>query len=978
MKKIHLFFALLLIGSFHTSAQITWEKLFSNSSTDVFRSVQEVPAGGYVAAGYTADSTVSDTDAYVVRMTTSGDTIWTYRQNIGLSKKDLFYKVINTADGGFAMCGYTSSITGVSDDILFVKINSSGQMVWTKTWGGSGKDRAQDIIELGDGSYAITGYTTSSPALYYDAFLYHVDANGDSLWFKRYGTATYDDANSVRALSNGGYLLGGQSSNGANGFDQFLIRTNDSGDTLWTRRFGTTGTDNIEYIAVASDGFYLTGGTNGAGAGGDDGYLVKTDTSGNVLFTKTFGGSSPDDFHRVEITIDGGLILSGTTSSTGPLQPNMWLMRTNAAGDSLWSQAYGGDNHDHGYSGCETSDGGFILAGHSGSFGFYNEEGYIVKTDANGAISNRLTYTGVTSMVSPAVGVCGAASVQIKVIVRNFGNDTVPNVPVQCNITGALTQTLNATYNGAVIPQDADTLVFLTTINTSAGGTFNFTFITGNNNDVYPARNTFTTSITIDGNAGAPTVANVARCGDGTVTLNAVTSGSVYWFSVSSGGVSIGSGNSFTTPTLSTTTTYYAQTGLACPSTRTAANAIINALPADPTVTNGALCSPGAITLSAASASNIEWYDAASGGSQVATGTSYTTPTLSSTTTYYVQSVDGNNCISNRVPVVAAINTPPAAPTTADGVRCGTGTVTLTATSAANVVWYDAPTGGSLVGTGNSFTTPVISSNVTYYAESVDGNSCISGSRSAANAVVNSFATDPVLSSSNTCGPGVVTLTANSNDIVNWYDAASGGTLLATGLTFTTPFLTSNTTYYAQADNGGACQSSVVSVQAQVFSAPSVTLGPDTAVEIGDTLVLTASPAYPTYLWSTSDTTASISLTGGNATYCVTITDANGCTANDCVDVTFFVGVNEFDASTVFALYPNPANEKITIAFKQSSSAVIVELMDLSGQIVMTQNFKNVSNGSTNEISLNELASGIYLSKVTVDGKIFNQKLIVY
>ena len=114
MKKIFLFTIALLLNGLVSQSQVTWEKLFSAKNTDVFRSVQEVPSGGYVVAGYTSDSTASDSDAYVVRMTTSGDTLWTYRQNIGLSKKDLFYKVINTADGGFALCGYTSSITGIT------------------------------------------------------------------------------------------------------------------------------------------------------------------------------------------------------------------------------------------------------------------------------------------------------------------------------------------------------------------------------------------------------------------------------------------------------------------------------------------------------------------------------------------------------------------------------------------------------------------------------------------------------------------------------------------------------------------------------------------------------------------------------------------------------------------------------------------------------------------------------------------------
>ena len=654
MKKIQLFFISFLLSSSLCFGQTTWEKLFSHKSTDVFRSVIEVPSGGYAIAGYTSDSTVSDTDAYVVRINTLGDTLWTFRHNIGLSKKDLFYKIINTVDGGFVMCGYTNSITGVSDDVLYTKINGSGQLVWTKTWGGSGKDRAQDIIQLADGTYGIVGYSTSPPAQYYDAFFYRVDASGDSLWLKRYGTAGYDDANSIKILPNGGFLLGGQSSNGANGFDQYLIRTNDSGDTLWTRKFGTIGSDNIECLAIGPDGYYLVGSTNGAGVGGDDGYLTKTDTAGGVQFSKTYGGSAPDDLHRVELTADGGLVMSGTTSSTGPLNPNMWIVRTNANGDSLWSRALGGNNHDHGYSGQETTDGGFILAGHTGSFGFNGEDAFVVKMDSNGNIANLLTYIVPYVLVSPTTSTCGGAGIIVKIIIRNFGSRIVPNVPAQAVITGDLSQTINGIYSTAFNPQDADTLTFSTPINTSGGGTYTFTISTLNTNDVFPARNTITVTITLDGNSGAPSVANVARCGAGIVTLNAVTSGNVYWFSAPTGGAPLASGSSFTTPSISGNTIYYAQTGLACPSNRTSTTAIVNPVPADPIVSQGYSCGTGTVNLSASSGNGVNWYDAAVGGTLVGTGSTLVTPSIVNTTTFYAESDDGI-CQSNRVAVDAII-----------------------------------------------------------------------------------------------------------------------------------------------------------------------------------------------------------------------------------------------------------------------------------------------------------------------------------
>ena len=897
MKKIYLFTLSFLVMTFISNGQTTWEKLFSAKNTDVFRSVKEVPAGGFVAVGYTSDSTVSDSDAYVVRMTALGDTLWTFRQNIGLSKKDLFYKVIVASDGGFVMCGYTSSITGISDDILIVKLNSAGQMVWTKTLGGAGRDRAQDIIELSNGSFVVTGYTTSSPASYYDAFLYKINSSGDSLWYKLYSTGSflYDDANSVRALSNGGFLMGGQSANGANGFDQFLIRTDDSGNVLWTKKFGTAATDNIEYIAVGNNCFYLAGGTAGAGMGGDDGYVVKTDTVGNVIWAKTYGGSFPDDFHTVQITGDGGLIMAGTTSSTGPLQPNMWLMRTNSDGDSLWSNTYGGDNHDHGYSGIQSSDGGYVIVGHTGSFGFNGEDAYIVKTNSSGNVINELVYTTVSALITPTSVGCGTTNVQVKVLLRNFGNAIVPNVPSTADITGALTTTLTGLYNGNFHPQDADTLIYSTTINTTAGGTYTFVLSTNNDNDVFPARNSLTVTLNIEGNNGVPVTSGGMNCGPGTVTLSGTSSGTIYWFDVPTGGTSLGSGSTFVTPSISANTNYYAQSGLNCPSARSTVTATINAIPAAPTVTDGSRCGTGTVDLAASSASpTIEWYTASSGGSSVASGTTFTTPSISSSEIYYAQSVDATTCVSSRTAVNATINPIPADPTTTGGNLCGTGSTTTLTASGSDIFWYDDATGTNQVGTGNNFVTPVLSATTIYYAQS----------------------------------------------------------------------------------SNGTCESNFVPATATLVSLPTVSVGPDTAIEIGTAYILDAGPGFVTYLWNTSDQTQRLTIYAPD-TFCVEVTDANGCSATDCAIIDFFVGINDDAAISIFSIYPNPSYGNVNITFNEKMKNATLSVVDVSGKIIFNSPVSNTVAGTTISINTSDFSSGVYFVKVSSDEKQFSGKLMI-
>jgi len=259
MRYIYLFILFSLLSVFKVDAQQTWEKLFGLNSTDVFRSVREVPGGGYICAGYTANFSASDTDGYVVRLNISGDTILTFRYNGPMSKKDLFYKVVCTTDGGFMVCGYTTSLTGLSDDIIYLKLNSSGLQQWVKFWGGNGKDRAQDVIQTLDGNYVITGYSTSPPASYYDGFLLKVNGNGDTLWSKLYGggLGSFDDLNCVRELPDSGFILGGQSQNltVGNGLDMYLIRTNSTGNVVWTKKIGTPQAENIESLARDLSGF---------------------------------------------------------------------------------------------------------------------------------------------------------------------------------------------------------------------------------------------------------------------------------------------------------------------------------------------------------------------------------------------------------------------------------------------------------------------------------------------------------------------------------------------------------------------------------------------------------------------------------------------------------------------------------------------------------------------------------------------------
>ncbi len=693
----------------HESFAASWERLYSMKSTDCFRHVQEASNGDFILTGYTADFNSNDTNGLVIRMDEDGDTIWTFRYDGPNHKEDCFYKGYQTSDGGFIICGYSRSFSS-SDNAIYLKLNSSGVLQWVKNWGGSGIDRAQDIVELPNGDFVLVGYSTSSPAHYYDAFILKINDNGSTIWSKLYGWNSYDDANSIKLLPDGGFIVGGQSNS-----NLFLIRTDDQGDSLWTKSFGTTGTDNIESVAIShGGGFIMCGHTNGIGGSGNNGYIVETDTAGNVIWSDTYGGNDQDDLHYIDLTDDGGYIATGTSGGGTWPDPNIWMVKIDNAGNLDWQKYYGGDEHDHGYSGIQTSDGGYIVVGHTHSFANdnYNEDAFVVRTNSSGSVSNKLNYTTVTALVSPLTGTCATSNAQIKVEITNYGEATVTGIPVTVEITGAITQTLNQTYSSSVDRDETKTLTFSTTVDMSAGGTYNFHCFTGNDHDVIPERNYLDETIVLTAAPASPTVTNQSHCGPGFVTLTASSPEQIKWYKVASGGSSFNTGTTFDTPYLVNDTTYYVQAGTTCFSSRVPVTATITAGIAAPVSIDGSRCGNGSVVLSANSTDTIRWFDSPVRINELYIGSTFITPSISTSTTYYAEAVS-SNCTSVRIPVEAVVFAEPTVDLGVDTVLASSSNVVLDAGPGfANYLWSNSQISQQLtVTTGGQYCVTITDTN---------------------------------------------------------------------------------------------------------------------------------------------------------------------------------------------------------------------------------------------------------------------------
>ena len=256
---------------------------------------------------------------------------------------------------------------------------------FTRTYGGVYSDAAGAARQTSDGGYIAAGRTGSSGAGGNDVYLVKTDPGGNELWAKTFGGAGADAGNSVTQTSDGGYIVIGNTDSGAGAKDVFLVKTGSNGDMLWSRTFGGSAADDGNSVVETSGGGYIIAGETGSfGAGSYDVYLVKTDSSGNALWSRTFGGSGADDAHSVRQTSDGGYIIAGDTGSFGAGGSDVYLIKTDPDGIELWSKTFGGTGSDYGHSVGETSDGGYIVSGYTGSFGAGANDVYLVKTDPNG------------------------------------------------------------------------------------------------------------------------------------------------------------------------------------------------------------------------------------------------------------------------------------------------------------------------------------------------------------------------------------------------------------------------------------------------------------------------------------------------------------------------------------------------------------------------------------------------------------------
>jgi len=348
------------------SATLEWVRNIGGEYNDSGFTVQQVGDGGYIIAGYTFSFGAGWNDVYIIKTDRKGNVLWT--KTFGGPYWDGGYSVQQTTDGGYIITGFrgTGGVgTNSSADVYLIKTNSSGEAQWEKTLGGAGYDCGYSVIQTLQGDYIIAGYTESFGAGSKDVYLIKTNSHGDTIWTRTLGGSDWDEAYAVQQTAGGYYIVVGYTQSfGAGSRDIYLIKINSDGNTLWTKTLGGGDWDEGKSVQQTSDnGYIIVGSTVSYGAGEWDVYLIKTDSLGDTLWTKTFGGNKYDAGMSVQRTSDGGFLIAGITHSYGAGEGDIYIIKTDSKGDSLWSKTIGDAGGEGVNSIRQTSDNGYIMAG---------------------------------------------------------------------------------------------------------------------------------------------------------------------------------------------------------------------------------------------------------------------------------------------------------------------------------------------------------------------------------------------------------------------------------------------------------------------------------------------------------------------------------------------------------------------------------------------------------------------------------------
>ncbi|MBI2837348.1 MAG: hypothetical protein HYX75_03485 [Acidobacteria bacterium] len=380
-------------------ADTRWAKSYGGTSDDVGLAISQIADGGFVVAGYAIRQGDPDDDLWLARINPSGGVKWQRYYDVG-AWDDIANDVQPTVDGGYIVAGVTTNYRAgdsyENKDFLVIKTDARGVVTWWRAYGGNYFDSARAVHQTRDGGYIVIGSSASSLNGSTDVSVLKLDSAGGIEWWKTYGGWTSDDGKDVVITSDSGYLVAADTKSfGSGQSDVWLLKLKSTGAVAWQKAYGGSQLDLGMRIVPSVDGNYLLAGlTASFGAGLYDGWIVKVDSNGVIVWQKAYGTIDNNAFLGIAASSDGGAVPVGYTylpSGRSYLGQQIWGMKIDSTGVVIWQNAYGGGLNDSAYQAAGMSKGGFAITGSTRSYGNGNTDAILLKLDPAGEIGASCT-----------------------------------------------------------------------------------------------------------------------------------------------------------------------------------------------------------------------------------------------------------------------------------------------------------------------------------------------------------------------------------------------------------------------------------------------------------------------------------------------------------------------------------------------------------------------------------------------------------
>lgn len=368
-----------------------------SSNTPIFPWARTYNGGGpanFIAA--TSDGGYIVADLFrALRLDGSGNIIWEKKYG---GFNDHLHAVVPTNDGGFVMAGITWNFGAGGGDAWILKLDASGNIIWQNTYGGPGDDSAAAIAPTNDGGYVVAGQTTSFGAGRIDAWVFKLGESGNVIWQKTYGDSAIEVASDIKVLGTDGYVITGDYDVTGRASDVWVARLDESGNIVWQKTYGSINTDAGYTISPTNDGGYIVGGIVDVLTQGGNLWVLKLDAVGNLTWQKSYGGRGGENGIRLVTTSDGGYVAAGWTSSFGAGNADVWVFKLDGSGGIVWQKTFGTQENETAQAVAQTQDGGYIVGAGFAQISPTSTSTitWVIKLDGNGSVGSSCSFARVS------------------------------------------------------------------------------------------------------------------------------------------------------------------------------------------------------------------------------------------------------------------------------------------------------------------------------------------------------------------------------------------------------------------------------------------------------------------------------------------------------------------------------------------------------------------------------------------------------